>query len=205
MGKVFRERAKVNPYLNQKYVFLKNFFGGKEFDTGSLTSYLKWTGFHQGLPWATDEYMSYDSDWTWDNQYPIYSSSSTPTTTPTPTQTNTPTPTPTRTPTPTPTRTPTPTPISDKTPPVVTITSPKNGGYVTRNTTVTISASATDNKGVSKVNFYVNNTLKCTDQTAAYTCGWRVPTGAGIKYTILVKGYDVVGNNASRSVIVTSR
>ena len=51
------------------------------------------------------------------------------------------------------------------------ITRPTNGSTVSRNTSVTIAATATDNRSVARVLFYVNNTLKCTDTTSAYSCG----------------------------------
>lgn len=109
-----------------------------------------------------------------------------PTNTPSPTNT----PTPTRTPTPTPTRTPTPTP-GDITAPSVSITFPANNTIILHGATLTISASATDNVGVRKVEFYVNNVLKCTDTTTPYTCGWTVPSGTS---TITAKAYDAAGN-----------
>ena len=67
------------------------------------------------------------------------------------------------------------------------ITRPTNGSTVTRSTSVTIAATATDNRSVARVLFYVNNTLKCTDTTSAYSCAWAVPSARGVKYTIRVR------------------
>jgi hypothetical protein len=93
----------------------------------------------------------------------------------------------------------------DTTPPVANITKPTNNSQVSRNTTVTIAATATDASGIAKVEFYVNNVLKCIDLTSAYSCNWQVPSGRGIKYTILAKAYDVFGNLADKSIVVTSK
>lgn len=131
----------------------------------------------------------------------------------------TPTPTlvPTATPTPMPTSIPTPTPTAvsvDKNPPIVSITSPKDRQKVTasilfRNRTygriTRISATASDASGISKVEFYVNGALRCTDASKSYSCDWSVPTGSGIVYAILVKAYDKAGNVASHTIQVTSR
>ena len=95
--------------------------------------------------------------------------------------------------------------VTDTTAPTVSLTSPANGSSVTRNSTVSITATATDNRAVSKVQFYVNNVLKCTDTTASYTCSWSVPSQRGVKYTVTVKAYDSSSNTASASVTVTSR
>jgi len=76
---------------------------------------------------------------------------------------------------------------------------------VARNSTVTIAATATDLSGIAKVEFYVNNILRCTDTTTAYTCNWLVPAKKGVTYTLQAKGYDTKGNTTSTSIRVTSR
>jgi len=95
--------------------------------------------------------------------------------------------------------------VLDAAPPTVAITSPANGGLVTRNATTTITASASDNVGVTKVEFYVGSTLKCTDTTSPYTCAWNVPKTAGVQYSLQAKAYDARGNvGTSTTVTVTS-
>lgn len=125
----------------------------------------------------------------------------TPTATPTPTVTPTSTPTPTVTPTPS--ATPTPTPI-DTTPPVVNITTPANGAIVPRFSNVTISATATDNAAVAKVEFYISGTLKATRTTSPYTYVWHTPGFHNHPYTITVKAYDSSGNTATQTITVTT-
>lgn len=115
-----------------------------------------------------------------------------------------PTPTPLP-PTPTPTFTPTPTPPpSDTTSPTVSITNPLNGSTVFRNSKVTITASASDNIGVTKVEFLVNGSIKCTDTTSSYSCSWKVPGARNRTYTLTAKAYDVAGNTANHNINVTS-
>ena len=94
--------------------------------------------------------------------------------------------------------------IKDITPPSVSITSPRNGTSVSRNTTINIQANATDNKGVRKVEFYVNNVLKCTDTTSPYTCSWQVPSARRIKYNLTATAYDLSGNTKDAVSTVTS-
>ncbi len=127
--------------------------------------------------------------------------------TPTPSPIPSSTPMPTATPTLGPTAIPSPTPTSgpaDISSPTVTVTSPLPNSLVARNSTVTISANATDNVGVTKVLFYVDNVLKCTDTTASYTCAWNVPAQKNKTYTIRAEAYDAANNRSSASVVVTS-
>ena len=136
-----------------------------------------------------------------------------PSPTPTPTSTSAPTPTPTSipkaSPTPTPTLNPTPSPSAstspDTTPPQVQITFPANNALVTKNTSVVIAATASDASGIAKVDFYVNNTLKCSDTTSPYSCKWTVPNQAGVAYTLEARAFDVPNNTASSFVAVTSQ
>lgn len=110
----------------------------------------------------------------------------------------TPTPTPTSTPIPTPTPTSIP---ADNTFPTTSITSPLNGSTVTRGSTVTINANASDNVKISKVEFYINSSLKCVDMVSPYSCAWSVPSKK-TTYKLQTKAYDT-SLNFSSSPIVT--
>jgi hypothetical protein len=122
--------------------------------------------------------------------------------TPTPTATATPAPTPT----PTPTALPTPTPTPDTTAPAVSITSPQNGASVFKNSTININANASDNVGVTRVEFYVDSSLTCTDTATPYSCSWHVPAPKGRTYTLSAKAFDGAGNFAnSFTVSVTAK
>jgi len=92
----------------------------------------------------------------------------------------------------------------DNTAPTVAITSPANGAQVSRNSTVNINANASDNIGVVKVEFYVNNVLKCTDTAPAYTCAWQVPNQK-TTFSLKATAYDAVGKTATHTISVTSK
>jgi hypothetical protein len=124
-----------------------------------------------------------------------------PTNTPLPASTTTPGPTATPTPPP---PTPTPTPILDTTPPSITITAPVNGTLVHHVTTITITASASDNVGVTKVEFLVSGTVVCTDTSSPYRCNWSVPGKPGVTYTLTARASNAMGNAASKSIQVRS-
>jgi hypothetical protein len=95
--------------------------------------------------------------------------------------------------------------VVDNTRPTVAITSPANGSYVSKSTTVTISAAASDNRSVQKVAFYVNNVLKCTSTISPYACNWSVPSQKGVQYTLKATAYDGANNTANAKSVVTSK
>lgn len=96
--------------------------------------------------------------------------------------------------------------VKDQIVPTTTITAPANNALVNRNSTVTITATATDNVGVTKVEFRVNGTLKCTDTTAAYSCAWSVPNPKNVVYQLQTTAFDAAGNTATSAIIqVTSK
>ncbi|HKP71407.1 MAG TPA: Ig-like domain-containing protein [Pyrinomonadaceae bacterium] len=95
--------------------------------------------------------------------------------------------------------------VKDGIAPTASITSPANNATVTRKTTVNISATATDNIGVSRVEFYVNNSLTCTDTAAPYACAWQVPNNKGT-FSLQAKSFDAAGNVGTSTVVsVTSK
>jgi chitodextrinase len=90
--------------------------------------------------------------------------------------------------------------------PQVTITAPANNAKVTKNATTTIKADATDNRGVTKVEFSVNGAVTCTDTSAPYSCAWAVPKTANTTYRIVAAAYDAAGNKGtSGTVTVTAK
>lgn len=106
--------------------------------------------------------------------------------------------------TPLPTATPTPTPTPDQENPYVIITNPSNGGQIRKNTTITITADASDNDSVVDVKFYVNGVLKCTDTSSPYACSWLVPKKPNTTYTLNALATDPSGNVGSHTIYVTS-
>ncbi len=92
---------------------------------------------------------------------------------------------------------------SDTQPPAVTLTAPAEG--VTVSGLVSIAAGATDNVGVTKVEFYDNSTLISTDTTSPYTTSWdssKVPNGT---HVISARAYDAAGNVSTDSSTVTAK
>lgn len=98
-----------------------------------------------------------------------------------------------------------PPPANDTVLPSVAITSPYDGQIISASSTLMISANASDNVGVTKVEFRVNGSLKCTDTIAPYTCSYAVPRGGGKSYLIEAKAYDAAGNfSVSLSNVITA-
>ena len=62
----------------------------------------------------------------------------------------------------------------DTTPPSVSISAPSAGSTVAG--TKTVTASATDNVGVAKVDFYVDDVLTATDTSSPYSFAWTPPS-----------------------------
>jgi hypothetical protein len=91
-------------------------------------------------------------------------------------------------------------PAGDTTPPTVALTAPTDGATVTRKTTVTLTATASDSGGVASVSFYVNGALKCTDTTAPYSCAWPVPAAAAKTYQLQARATDAAGNIGASAV-----
>lgn len=142
--------------------------------------------------------------------YNVNTPPSTPT--PTPIAPTTPTSAPTSAvPSPSSVKTPTPTPIgptqvaSDTTPPAINFSSPQHGAQVARKSTVTMSADASDDKGVIKVEFYVDGTLRCTDTDPAYTCSWETVAKPNTNYKLQAKAFDAAGNTSTATIQVTSK
>jgi hypothetical protein len=89
-------------------------------------------------------------------------------------------------------------PIVDDKPPVISVSESGNAG------TITFSATATDNIGVTKVEFYVDNNLKGTDATTPYSMSLDSLTLTEGSHILAGKAYDAAGNiGTSASVAFT--
>jgi len=83
-------------------------------------------------------------------------------------------------------------------PPVISVSESGTSG------TITFSATATDNTGVTKVEFYVDNELKGTDTTSPYSMTLDSLTLTEGNHTLMGKAYDTAGNiGTSTSVAFT--
>lgn len=82
--------------------------------------------------------------------------------------------------------------VPEMIPPTTLITFPANGAAV--GGTVSITASGSDNIGVTKVEFYVNGALMATDTATPYVYSWNTSLLAAGVYTLMAKAYDAAGN-----------
>ena len=92
----------------------------------------------------------------------------------------------------------------DNTAPSTSITAPANGTIINTSSLV-ISANASDNAGLQKVDFYYDSdTLIGTDTSAPFTINWNISAVPSGNHTLYVVATDKAGNsNASSSISVT--
>ncbi|MFA7062148.1 MAG: Ig-like domain-containing protein [Pedobacter sp.] len=84
--------------------------------------------------------------------------------------------------------------------PVVSITGPANNAKISN--TVSITANASDNVGVTKLEFYLDGILKATETVEPYQYSWNTLAVSMGTHTIIAKAYDAVGNVDSSTVSV---
>jgi len=92
--------------------------------------------------------------------------------------------------------------------PTVEILQPSDGSTITTTNSfanLTIQARASDDKGVTKIEFYIDGSLKYTATTSGSTSvtetySTSVEVGS---HTIVVKAYDTAGHDASDTVTIT--
>ena len=91
----------------------------------------------------------------------------------------------------------------DTTPPSVSIIAPANGSDVSG--IVTVTANATDNVGVSRVEFYVDGAVvEPSSDTASYSFSWDTRTVKNGDHALTARAYDTSGNTGiSKEVVVT--
>ncbi len=87
----------------------------------------------------------------------------------------------------------------DATPPTTSITSPANGATVSG--TVTVSANASDNVGVSRVELLVDGSLAGTDTSSPYSFAWNTTTASNGGHSLQTRAYDAAGNAGSSAVV----
>jgi len=86
-------------------------------------------------------------------------------------------------------------------PPSVSITSPQNGDFI--NKTITIKVNASDDKGVTKVEFYIDNVLKGTDTNPPYEWSWDTTKHTSGAHNIKARAYDTINQTAEHTIQVT--
>jgi len=85
-------------------------------------------------------------------------------------------------------------------PPTVSITSPTDG--VTVSGTITITAAASDDAGIDRVDFYYDSTLIGTDTTSAYSVNWDTTAVGDSAYTITAAAVDTASQTVTDSISV---
>ena len=87
----------------------------------------------------------------------------------------------------------------DTTAPTTSITSPAAGATVSG--TVTVSASASDNVGVSRVELYVDGALHSTDTASPYSFSWNTTAVANGSHSLQTRAFDAAGNSGSSGTV----
>jgi hypothetical protein len=87
----------------------------------------------------------------------------------------------------------------DTTAPTVSISAPTAGATVSG--TTTISATASDNVGVTSVGFYVDSTLKSTDTASPYSYSWVTTSYTNGAHSIYAIAYDAAGNSKQSTTV----
>jgi hypothetical protein len=89
----------------------------------------------------------------------------------------------------------TPPPPADTTAPTASATETGTSG------TITFNATASDNVGVTKVEFYVDSVLKGTDTTSPYSMTLDSTTLTNGTHSLVAKAYDAAGNIGSSTAV----
>ena len=92
-------------------------------------------------------------------------------------------------------------PQPDTLAPTVAIDLPAPGSTISGS--VTVSTSANDNIGITKVELYVNGNLLATDTSQPFNFFWDTTTAANGSFQLTAKAYDAAGNTASATTLLT--
>lgn len=87
----------------------------------------------------------------------------------------------------------------DTTAPTTSITAPANGATVSGTTTVT--ATASDNVGVTKVEIFLDNVLSATCTSSPCSWSWNTTTSANGSHALTSKAYDAANNVGSSTTV----
>lgn len=88
---------------------------------------------------------------------------------------------------------------SDTTAPSVSISSPADGAVVSGTTLVT--ANASDDVGVAKVEFYLDGALTATDTSAPYEWSWNTTSASDGGHSLTARASDAAGNTSTSSAV----
>ncbi len=76
--------------------------------------------------------------------------------------------------------------------PTVSITAPTSGSTVS--STISVQASASDNVGVTEVQFLLDGSVTATDLSSPYAWSWNTASSSNGPHTLSAKAYDAAGN-----------
>ena len=95
-------------------------------------------------------------------------------------------------------------PAGDATAPTIAITSPSSSTTVTSAQTLTIVAGASDNTGVSKVEFYKGATLIGTDTTNTFSTNLTITEADNGSHSLTAIAYDAAGNTSKSAPVAVT-
>lgn len=88
---------------------------------------------------------------------------------------------------------------NDVTPPAVSITAPANNATVSA--TVSVTANASDNVGVTTVELLLDGVVQSTDTTSPYAWSWNTTTAVNGAHALVAKAYDAANNVGTSSTV----
>jgi hypothetical protein len=91
---------------------------------------------------------------------------------------------------------------ADVTPPLTQITAPTNGATVS--STVTVTATATDNVGVTSIQIYIDGTQVASGATSPLNYSWNTANATNGTHTIFSKASDAAGNIGTSTTITVT-
>ena len=94
---------------------------------------------------------------------------------------------------------------ADDRPPAITWTAPAAGASISADKPTTLTATATDDRGVAKVQFLDDDRLVCEDTTAPYTCEYAARGGDVGRDTLIARAVDTADQASSAVQAVTVR
>ncbi|HET9596618.1 MAG TPA: S8 family serine peptidase [Anaeromyxobacteraceae bacterium] len=95
-------------------------------------------------------------------------------------------------------------PPPDTTPPTVALTAPAGGATVSG--TVTVAASASDDVGVARVDFFVDGAAAAfaSDASAPYSVAWNSASVANGTHALTARAFDGAGNAATSAAVTVT-
>jgi hypothetical protein len=88
---------------------------------------------------------------------------------------------------------------NDTTRPTVAISSPASGATVSG--TTTISATASDNVGVTRVQFLLDGAVLSTDTSSPYSFAWNTATAANGSHSLTARAFDAANNQTTSTAV----